>query len=158
MTEKPKVKGKVNPLPPSNPAKEYFTPTLNSIGVKIEALELQYMPENNGSRTADVRLRADGHKLFAKNCTAIVDCGISVTLPEGYCLKGEIKPYWANQGLHIINCFLDNDNHLRLLITNIGVRNDDPYTVQCGLETCRVNDGEIIAHIWAEPIYFLTWN
>jgi dUTPase len=154
-TKKPKVKvkGKMTPVVNKSLAAEYSVPNILNIATNISVEEDIFVPVYKDSNMADVRvvvpaLNHQGVQAVRLNhrTVQVLDCGFNIKVPEGFRVKAEAKKAWANRGLFVSHCYVENDR-LKLMITNIG--QETPLVV---------SHKESIAQIWLEPIYFFEFN
>ena len=152
--KKPVVKAKVAKAKQSA-ATEYYCPSLNSIVTQVEAIEPDFLPVYNEPNFADVKVLVPLLDNLSKvqqirlnhRLTMVVDCGVKLTIPAGYQLRGQAKPNWAARGLYVSQAYLTEDKSLKLIICNIGMENP-----------LSITHKSVIAHIWLEPVYLFDWK
>lgn len=99
----------------------------------------EYVDFEAGAKTPDTKITI-GHRN-----TAIIDCGLTVSIPSGYRLLAHPTPNNAQRGLLITH--VDNvDNRMRVIVTNVGK------------EIITLEHGEKFAIIHVEPICFVDWK
>jgi len=147
-------KGKIRPIRKKSPAEEYAIPDICSVATEINATDPDFIPVCSDKKyIADVRVVVSvldnmGQQSLRLNHRSIevLDCGFNITLPAGFRIRAEAKPNWANRGLLVSNCFVENQC-LKLTVVNIG--KETPLVIPH-----KAN----VAHIWAEPVYLFNWE
>lgn len=151
--KKAKPVGKISPVAKKSNTLEYYSPNLFNVAVELTPDDPDFTPVYNEQNWADIkiivpRLNHQGVQALRLNhrVTEILDCGISLKIPEGFRLVFSTKNSWASRGLFVSKCYLDGDR-VKLIITNIG--QETPLVL---------NHKDVIAQISLEPVYFFDWN
>lgn len=81
----------------------------------------------------------------------MIDCGISVAIPQGYKLCVAVRSGWASRGLALMNGVgqidVDYRGKVKCIVANV-----------IGREVLVINNGDRIGQCWLEPVYKIEWN
>lgn len=89
----------------------------------------------NNHLTANTRILLNGKNVWT------VDFGITVDLPQGYKINGQVNSKFAAVGLVCTHVYLDEKNRLKFIVINSG-----PQTPVVMIH------GDSLGEIWIEPI------
>lgn len=134
-----------SPLPRAVPklpgcsAKGYSSPEVKTVAVSIESDEEEFMPRPCGS-DGGCAIRSNipsGSLVMSEGATAVIDCGFSMALPQGYRCR---------MSSSISGLALESVDSKRFKVNAINL----------GGETI-LHDRDTIGRIWVEPVYFFEW-
>lgn len=138
MENPKKIKGKVSSVI-NSPAKDYFNPNLSSIGVSVQAIDPAYLPLNRSDKSF-VLAKLENDVLISNMGMAEIDCGITINIPANFKIEATSCNEW------LIPQVILKNNQLKLLFINVGTL------------SVLIRDKDLIANIWAVPIYKINWN
>lgn len=130
---------KASPKLPGCSAKGYSNPRISRVAASIQSDEDDFVPLPCGTDGAyDIKSNIPaGSITMPSGATAVIDCGFSMALPEGY----RCRVSSSVQGI-----VLETVDSKRFKVNAINL----------GGQTI-LHDRESIGKIWVEPVYFFEW-
>jgi dUTPase len=133
--------------------KDYYAPGDREITVKIQSDEVAFTPTvgEHGyfDLMANMPLDAAGQRRsnLSHRSTIVVDCGVEITVPEGYRAVLKVNELLAKKGLLIPNApSYHTGGRVKVQLSNFG------------REIIQVNHLDKVAQIAVEPIYTIKWE
>ena len=142
--EKIKVECKIS----KSIAEDYYSPNVQKILTKIIPDEPDFVPKYNSNSTcADLMANISDKELkLSGNQSAVVDCGCSMEIIQGYRVRVQTHPNWVNKGLFVSTSFIEGQGRIKIFVINILN------------ELLKISHKDKIAQIFIEPIYFFDWD
>jgi len=150
MKKKTAKKGSARVVLKESPAKKFFKPTIENVGVKIVADNPSYIPQyhTEGSACVDLVSNSDDIRIPHRGIFKF-DCGFSMELPPGYKACIVSRSGLASKGIIVANApgIIDSDyrGKICVILANIGH------------ELALIKRGDRIAQMYIEPVSKFDW-
>lgn len=139
--------------PKKNELSYFFNPQENYINIKCSAIEQDLVPEieNNYLKVKAIVefLNSNFRQEQEINFRQVFEFKtlVNIEIPNGFRLRAVCNKDFTMKGLYVTNCFLDDTNCIRVVVTNLGP-----------MSPVIIKHKEYFANVYLEPIQFIKMN